>query len=125
PPQPRRDRGALAARGRQGDAAGTRRPVRRIGRADPSNRKQGAENDARPTRRIVSAAPSATPTRRPRAGVLFPWREQRATRAVGPRSACVLLRTARETDVELLELAIKMGPFQTCTFGDAAHIALL
>ena len=46
-PQPRHHRGALAARGRPGDAAGSRRPVRRVRRADPSDREQGAEDDAR------------------------------------------------------------------------------
>ena len=44
--QPPHHRSALAARGRRGDAAGARRRVRRIGRADPPDREQGAEDDA-------------------------------------------------------------------------------
>ncbi len=46
-PQPRHHRGPLAARRRSGDAAGSGRPVRRLGRADPPDRKQGAQDDAR------------------------------------------------------------------------------
>ena len=55
-PQPRHHRGALAARGRPGDAAGPRRSVRRFRRADPADREQGAQDDARADRRCLTRA---------------------------------------------------------------------
>ncbi len=45
--QPPHHRGALARRERSGDAAGARRRVRRVGRAHPADRRQGAQVDAR------------------------------------------------------------------------------
>ena len=106
--QPPHHRGALAARGRPGDAAGPRRRVRRVRRAHPPDREQGAAVDARADRRRLTrdlrdATTLAAPSR-----VRLPARQSSTcvpsstTRLVGMWKKSVALTAFRDIDDEQL-----------------------